>query len=259
MKRIASLEPSVTATLIALGQREKLAAVTRYCPRLVDVGDLPQLEPTWSVNAGEIAALAPDLVIAGTPYRPGKIDELLQKQLNVLCLYPQTLADVYAQIKWLGRLCEVPERAEELVGQMDGELQKLRQRAAGKPRQRVYVEIWHSPLMNASGWIADIVTALGGEFVPRPAERQIEAGEVITANPEVIIMSWAGIAEMDPEDIRRRPGWDQISAVQSGRIVPVDEIALNAPGPNLVKGMHEVWHALYPGDPVEQPGRATGV
>ncbi len=46
LERIVSLEPSVTATLVALGQRRRLVAVTRYCQRPVDVGGLPQLEPT---------------------------------------------------------------------------------------------------------------------------------------------------------------------------------------------------------------------
>lgn len=82
LERIVSLEPSITATLIALGQRRRLVAITRYCHRLVDVTDLPQLETTWSVKAGEIAALKPDSVIAATPYRAGKIDALLQAGLN---------------------------------------------------------------------------------------------------------------------------------------------------------------------------------
>jgi hypothetical protein len=124
-ERIVSLEPSVTAMLVALGQRRRLVAVTHYCQRLVDVGDLPQLEPTWSVEAGEVAALAPDLVIAGVPYRAGQVDELLKARLNVLCLYPNSLADVYAHITWLGRLCGVPERADAVVRHMQSELAAL--------------------------------------------------------------------------------------------------------------------------------------
>lgn len=46
LERIVSLEPSITVTLIALGQRARLVAVTRYCHRLVDVTGLPQLETT---------------------------------------------------------------------------------------------------------------------------------------------------------------------------------------------------------------------
>src|SRR5688572_29439908 len=125
LNRIVSLEPSITSTLIALGQREKLVAVTRYCSRLVDVGDLPQVEITWSLDADQIAAHQPDLVIAGTPYRAGKIDELLQRRIPVFCLYPRTLHDVYANIEWLANLCGVLDRGAALIGEMHGKLTSL--------------------------------------------------------------------------------------------------------------------------------------
>lgn len=245
LERIVSLEPSITATLVALGQRHRLVAVTRYCHRLVEITDLPQLETTWSVKANEVAALIPDLVIAATPYRAGKVDELLKAGLNVFCLYPQTLADVYHHISWLGRLCNAAGQADRLVEQMQTDLTDLRRQAEGKPRQRVYVEEWPKPLMNATPWIAEIVNLLGGECLPQPPGRQVTAQEVIEADPEVIILSWAGMDKIDPAKVLSRAGWGNISAVRSKRVVAVDEILLNAPGPNLTKGAQQVWQALY--------------
>jgi iron complex transport system substrate-binding protein len=119
LTRIVSLEPSATATLVALGQRGRLVGVSRYCHRLVDVAGLPQLDTTWSVKAEEVAALNPDLVIAATPYQAGQVDRLLKARLNVLCLYLQSLADVYAHISWLGRLCGVSDWADDLVTRME--------------------------------------------------------------------------------------------------------------------------------------------
>ncbi len=245
MERIVSLEPSITATLVALGQRRRLVAVTRYCHRLVDVAGLPQLETTWSVKAEAVAALAPDLVIAATPYQAGRVDELLKARLNVLCLYPQTLADVYQHITWLGRLCEASGWAETLVGQMQAGLAELQDQARGKPRQRVYVEEWPKPLINAAPWIAEIVALLGSEVVPGPPGRQVDEQEVIDADPEVIILNWAGLEKIDPARVMGRPGWEGISAVRAGRVMAVDEILLNAPGPNLVDGARQIWKALY--------------
>jgi hypothetical protein len=37
------------------------------------VDDIPQLETTWTVQADEVAALKPDLVIAGIPYCAGRM------------------------------------------------------------------------------------------------------------------------------------------------------------------------------------------
>lgn len=235
--------------MVALGQRRRLVAVTRYCHRLVDVSGLPQLDTTWSVKAGEVAALKPDLVLAATPYRAGKIDELLKARLNVLCLYPQSLADVYAHIIWLGWLSQAPAQAEEIVAGMKAELAALQARAAGQnsPRRRVYVEEWPKPCINGAPWIAEIVEMLGAEFTPKPAGRQVAEAEVVETDPEVIILNWAGVDKIDPDRVMNRPGWEQISAVQARRVVAVNEILLNAPGPNLVEGAQEVWRALYPG------------
>lgn len=243
--RIVSLEPSITATLIALEQRHRIVAVTRYCHRLVDVTGLPQLETTWSVKADDVAALAPDLVIAATPYQAGKVDELLKAGLNVLCLYPQLLADIYAHISWLGRLCDVAELADTLITQMQTDLADLSQQSTDRPRQRVYIEEWPKPLMNAAPWIAEIATLLGGQVVPQPPGRQVAASEIIEADPELIILNWAGVDKIDPNKVLNRTGWENISAVRTGRVVAVNEILLNAPGPNLVKGAQQIWQALY--------------
>jgi iron complex transport system substrate-binding protein len=244
IQRIVSLEPSVTATLCALGQRDLLVGVTRYCSRLADVEGIPQVEITWSVDAAQVAALRPDLVIAGTPYRAGKIDELLQRKIPVLCLYPQTLADVHNSIDWLGRLCGVPDRAQALVDKMQTTLADLTEQAKKLPSQRVYVETWPNPLFTGEPWIAEIVSALGGNFVPMPPGRQVTEAEVLAADPEVIVVNWAGVEKLDPDQVYKRPGWQSVSAVQNRRVVAVNEIALNAPGPTLIEGMHELWRAL---------------
>jgi iron complex transport system substrate-binding protein len=244
LERIVSLEPSITATLCALDQQHKLVGVTRYCARLCDVAGIPQVEITWSLDADQVVALQPDLVIAGTPYRAGKIDELLQRKIPVLCLYPQSLNDVYNNIDWLGRLCGVSERSQALIGEMQATLAALVDEAKAVPRQRVYVETWPNPLFTGEPWIAEIVAALGSEFVPMPPGRQVTEAEVLAADPEVIVLNWAGVEKLEPDQVYQRPGWQAVSAVRNRRVVAVDEIALNAPGPTLTKGMHELWRAL---------------
>jgi Periplasmic binding protein len=125
--RIVSLEPSVTSMLFALGVQDQVIAVSSYCRRLVDIGDRPQLSPTWSIQAQAIADLHPDLIVAAPPYRVQSITELLQTRHNVLCLYPQRLDDLYRHVHWLGRLTGVPTSAERLVTHLQGQLHFLQQ------------------------------------------------------------------------------------------------------------------------------------
>jgi iron complex transport system substrate-binding protein len=239
-QRIVSLEPSITAMLYALGQQERVVAVSRYCSRLLDVGDKPQLPSTWSIKPDDILPHAPDLVLASVPYAAETITALLQARLNVFCLYPERLADVYTHLTWLGNLTDAAERAQQQIATMQSRLAAIAKTAAGHSRPRVYVEMWPQPLMNSVTWVKELVELAGGEFVPAAPGQQISSDEVITADPEIIIVAWAGVAEPDLAKVTARPGWEKVTAVQNGRIHAINEILLNAPGPNLADGAEQL-------------------
>jgi iron complex transport system substrate-binding protein len=246
LNRIVSLEPSVTATLFAVGRGERLVAVSEWCERLVDVGDLPRLPSTWSAKPEEIAALEPDLVVASVPYRAETIVELLRAGLNVLCLSPQRLADAYAHILWLGRLTDAADEAQRVVAEMQAQFEAIRRQVAGLPRPRVYVEMWPKPPMSGPGWVAELVEIAGGEFVPQRPGRQVTDEEMRRADPQVIVVAWTGVADPPLERVLERPGWESITAIREGRVVAVDEIALNAPGPNLARAARLLVEAIHP-------------
>lgn len=242
LNRIVSLEPSVTATLFALGQQARLVAVSEWCDQLVEVGDRPRLSSTWSAAPEDIAPLSPDLVIGSVPYRAETITNLLQAKLNVLCLYPERLADVYRHIAWLGRLTDATEEAKQVINQMEAEFNDIRRQAAELDRPRVYVEMWPKPPMSGPGWVAELVEIAGGQFVPARPGRTITDEEIREADPEVIVVAWAGVADPPLERVTQRPGWEQVG----GRVVAVDEIYLNAPGPNLAEGARLLATAIHP-------------
>jgi len=238
LQRIVSLEPSVTAILYALGQQERLVAVSKYCNRLVDVGDKPRLVPTWSADAQAIVALEPDLVIASVPYRTESIAALLQARVNVLALYPQCLDDLFAHIVCLGRLCDASERVEKLVAEIREGLESLRPSGHHTHRPRVYYEVWAHPLIGAPGWVAELIDLVGGQSVP--ANTPVSESDILAADPEIIIVAWPGVESQRPDLVLERLGWEHVTAVRSRRVVPVNEIRLNAPGPNVVQGAREL-------------------
>jgi iron complex transport system substrate-binding protein len=245
-RRIVSLEPSITAMLYALGQKERVVAVSRYCSRLVDIGDKPQLPSTWSIQADDILPHEPDLVLASVPYAAATITALLQARLNVFCLYPERLADVYTHLTWLGNLTGAAEQAQAQIAAMQARLAAIATAVTGHPRCRVFVEMWPQPLMNSVAWVKELVEIAGGKFVPAAPGREISSDEVITADPEVIIVAWAGVAEPDLDRVISRPGWEKIAAVRNGRVHPIDEILLNAPGPNLADGAEQLAALIHP-------------
>jgi iron complex transport system substrate-binding protein len=255
--RIVSLAPNVTSILVELGAGGTLAGITRWCKdvlaedQFARLAAVPQFDDCWNADPAAVAVLAPDLVIGSVPYRAQVVDGLVARGLRFLATYPRCLADIYKDIRLLGRIVDASARGELLVSRMQGAMDAVRNRlaqaGAGRSRTKVYCEEWSNPLQNSQVWVAELVEACGGGFVPAPAARKVSAEEVIAANPDLIVVAWCGTNDRSrPDVVRRRPGWEQIEAVRQGRIHVVRDEWLNTPGPNLVDGLKALAHLIHP-------------
>ena len=252
--RIVSLAPNVTAILVELGAGDALVGITRWCkdvlpPAKADAfSHLALFDDCWNADPAAVAALAPDLVIGSVPYRAKVVEGLIASGLRFLATYPRCLADVYQEIRLLGRIVDAAPAAERLSARMQSEIESIRRQAATcQARQRVYCEEWSNPLQNSQIWVAELVEAAGGEFVPQPPGRKVSAEEVIAANPEAIVVAWCGTNNRSrPDIVRRRPGWAEIDAVKNDRVHAVRDELLNTPGPNLIEGLKALAAVIHP-------------
>jgi len=255
--RIVSLAPNVTSILVELGASDALAGITRWCKDVLSeeqfqrLAGIPQFDDCWNADPAAVAALSPDLAIGSVPYRAQVVDGLIAQGLRFLATYPRRLADIYADIRLLGRIVDLTTKSEELIGRMQNEIDAIRTRLAqagvdGR-QPRVYCEEWSNPLQNSQVWVAELVAACGGEFVPLPAARKVTADEVIAADPEVIVVAWCGTHDRSrPDRVRERAGWEEITAVRQGRVHAVPDELLNTPGPKLVDGLKALARLLHP-------------
>lgn len=249
--RIVSLAPSATRILWELGAAGHLAGVTRWCKDVVPaeaIADLPVVGDCWNLDAAAVARLQPDLVVGSVPYRTKAVEDILAQGMRFLAKSPRTLEDIYGDIRLLAGIVGRPAAGEELAGRMQSRIAAVREQAAAlKARPRVYCEVWPNPLRTAERWVEELVEAAGGEFVPCPAGRQVDSAEVIAADPEVIVLAWAATGERArPEAVRRRTGWDKVSAVRSGRIHVVRDETLNTPAPILLEGLDALVRVIRP-------------
>ena len=53
---------------------------------------------------------------------------------------------------------------------------------------------------------------------------------MIEKNPDVILASWCG-KPVDIDSIKKREGWDQITAIKNNRIHEIDSSIILQPGP----------------------------
>ena len=73
---------------------------------------------SWSSTTEEILSASPNLVVASVPYRLESLAAILKCGVPVLTLAPHSLADIYQDIRLLGSILGVPDRAEAVVDEM---------------------------------------------------------------------------------------------------------------------------------------------
>lgn len=257
--RIASLQPSVALTLAALDRLDTLCACTRYClealPELKERG-LPVLPDSWSFGSqphelraaqAALALAAPELLIASVPYRTETVTALLRSGFPVLALAPQTLADVFADIRLIASVACANEAAETLIASARARLQGVRtytETAAGRPA--VYCEEWGKPLIRSQPWVAELIETAHGRFVGTPGAHATP-DEIAAADPDVLVFAWCGAGNRVP--LRRvvaQRGWQHLRAVRERRVYCIPDQLLNTPAPVLLEGLACLAAAMHP-------------
>lgn len=251
MPRIASLAPSATRILWELGAAENLVGVTRWCKDVVPqqvIEGLPIVGDCWNLDTAAVASLGPDLVIGSVPYRTEALESILAQGLRFLGKSPQTLEDIYGDIRLLAQIVGKTSEGEKLAAGMQARIAAVQEQTARlKSRPRVFCEVWSNPLRSAEQWVEELVEAAGGKFIPCPAGRQVSSEEVIAADPEIIVLAWAATGDRArPDLVHKRPGWQEISAVQNNRIHVVRDEILNTPAPILMEGLDALAAVIHP-------------
>jgi iron complex transport system substrate-binding protein len=248
-RRIASLQPSATVILAAIGELDRVIACTKYCADVVpEIAAQPHaiLADSWTANAEQIVAARPDLVIASVPYQEKAVIEILKSGTRFLGFAPKTLADIYIDIAAIAGVVGVSERGEDVIAQMRQRIEQMRADTAGLNRPRVFCEEWGKPLIASQAWVAELVEAAGGEFLGAPG-RQISPEEVAGMDPDILIAAWCGAGDRVPlEQIVVDRNWQGTRAARASRIYCIRDEYLNTPAPTLLDGLDALAFAIHP-------------
>ncbi len=160
-RRVISLCPSLTETLLALGLGEALVGRTRYCihPR-DELQDVATVGGTKQLDQTAIAGLAPDLIIAEQEENRREDVDVLATRWPVFVCRIRSLADAHRAIAQLADLIGRPlqgERLEQAIAAAWSELP-----SPAHPLPVVYL-IWRKPWMAAGRdtYIDAVLSRLG--------------------------------------------------------------------------------------------------
>ncbi|HVB32786.1 MAG TPA: ABC transporter substrate-binding protein [Patescibacteria group bacterium] len=247
---MVSLAPSVTSILFAMGAREDVVAVSRWCREVADVRGLPELGDSWANEPSALARFRPTLIVGSVPYRPETLARLLEYPAPFLATNPRTLADIFNEIHLLGALVGRTRAARQLVRRMRSEMDRIARRVRpARRRPRIYAEAWPHPRISSPPWVAELIDMAGGKMVV-PAGKRIEDAQILRAKPEIIVLAWTATGNRSrPESVLRNPRWRSVPAVKSKKVFVVPDAWLNTPGPPLLDGLRALAGLLQPSPP----------
>ena len=247
-ERVVSLQPSATVTLAGLGLSERIVACTKWCVEVCpQIAGRDIVADSWTAQSQQILAAKPDLVIAAVPYQVEAVAEILKAGIPFLALAPHSLGDVYHDIAAISRIMGVEDGGQQMIGEMQREIEAIRERApATASRPRVYCEEWGKPMIHSQGWVAELVSAAGGEFIGQPGSQTTPLA-VRESDPGVLVMAWCGAGDRVPlEKLVGQRGWQEMPAVKSGRVFCIPDEFLNTPAITLLDGLRALAWAIHP-------------
>jgi iron complex transport system substrate-binding protein len=174
-------------------------------------------------------------------------------------LNPEDVESVLNDLMIVGQATGATEGATSTIDAIHHTINEIQAKitAANLPKPLVYYEVWYPPVMTAgsTSFINDVITQAGGINVFGNETDQyptVSSESVVHANPTVILlpteMANSGEAPFygSVDQVKARPGWDTISAVQNNRIVVVDGSLFAEAGPRIAEQIDAAAHALYP-------------
>src|SRR3954468_17051839 len=189
--RIASLVPSATEMLFALGLGDSVVAVTHECDYPDAAAEPPHLtrsvipegltaaeidrevrertergDAIYELDADELRELEPDLIViqavcgvwAVLSEDVTKVAAGMDPQPEVLSLDPTTLGEVIADIRRLGEAAHAHEEAEELIAELGDRLDPVAGAVADSDDHPTVLALeWLDPVYVGGHWVPQMI------------------------------------------------------------------------------------------------------
>ena len=239
--RIATLLPSATEIVCALGLREQLVGVSHSCNYPEDVTEIPVMTSThvpyekssaeideyvrdhltghealYDLDLEALSAAAPDVIVSQTlcdvcAVSTGDVLKALRdlpSQPELIDLEPNTLDDVFDDIQRVGEALGAADRARELVDELTTRRTAAAARSASIPRTerpRVAFLEWLEPPFNGGHWNPELVELAGGiDLLGAPGKPSSTQSwdDVVASEPDVLFIACCGLrVERALEDV----------------------------------------------------------
>lgn len=257
--RVVSLSGSVTEIVFALGLGDLVVGVdvsARYPGGATS--QLPQVGYVREISAEGVLSLDPTLVIGNSEVGPPEVVEQLRSAgVPVLIIdAPEESIDApAAKTRAVAEALGVPDRGEQLAGEIEGRIAEAADLAAGvgeQPRVAfLYLRTGVQLLAGANSSADTVITGAGAinvgaeigleGYVPVTPEALVEAA------PDVILVMTDGLEATGGVDgLLEIPGITETPAGANVAVVAVDDLYLLGNGPRTGLVLIDLVYAFHP-------------
>jgi iron complex transport system substrate-binding protein len=248
VRRVVTLAPSLTATVLALGAKDRLVGVSRF-DTAPEVSKLPRVGGFVDPSVEAVLALEPDLLLVQpAPGNQRPVETLARLGIPVLAVPLHTADEALGAIGAVAEALGLPAEGKQLVGSIQAVREHIRAGASARPRRRVLIAYDFEPLVVAGpgSFPDELLRDCGAHNALERADSPFPVLplEVAVATlPEVVID--AAHSPQGAERVRALPGF------KDARWVKLASPALMQPGPDLARGLEELLRLVYPEEPGE--------
>ena len=247
--RVIALSAADCEIIYALGAEEVLIGRGEYCDWPAEVLDIPAVASGRETNIEQILSLNPDvLLMADMDQTEEQVAQLENAGITVVVSDADDIEGVYQSITNTGKMLGKDSEAAALVENMKDTFDAIAE-ASDLEGKSIYFEVspleyglWAGCADTFMNEIAEIMD-LNNIFSDISGWCEVSEEQIIERAPDYIvtISMYYGEGPTPVEEILSRAGWENIPAVQNGKILNLANNELSRPGPRLAEGAQ----ALY--------------
>ncbi|HEV7705557.1 MAG TPA: cobalamin-binding protein [Gemmatimonadaceae bacterium] len=250
-QRVISLVPSAMETLIALGATKQVVGRTRY-DRAPEAAAIPSVGGGLDPSVEAMVSLRPDLVIS---WESDKRQEVRQKLTSlgipVFILRTQDTTDIFHGIASIGRLTGHDSAANAIATAVRETLDSVRRDVAGRTVPTVFYVVDNDPPMTAGRhtFLAELISLAGAHSIFDDLDQlwpSIAMEEIVRRDPDILVVPVGEFKGNSLERFRTLPGWRNLRAVRTGRVVTVSADLVSRPGPSIAQTARVLERVFHP-------------
>ena len=247
--RVVCLIPNVADIVYSLGAGADVVAISDFTKYPKEALDKPSIGLPLNPSMETIVALHADLALGtgdlNTLEFAGQLERL---GIPVFMVDPHGIEGIYASILSIGSALNREPDAKTLVARLRTRVDTVKARVSGKPRVRAFMAIWYDPVMTIGkrAFISELIEAAGARSVTDDIAQEwpeVSIETVVSRQPDALLFaSGSGIT---PEELKARPGWEDLKAVREGRIYYIDD-RVQYPSPIAFDALEDLAKQFHP-------------